>query len=164
MPKAKDKPRELTEKQRRFVDAYMGEALGNAMVAARLAGYKGSDNSLASVGYNNLRKPVILARIEELREEQPLSLGRIELQDLWSRLATDVGEETKDRLRATELLARSQAMFIEKREIVDKTPARTVNDLTPEQLADKVARAKKVIQALEQNHGDPEKPKPPTTH
>jgi len=40
----------LTEKQRAFVEAYMGEAEGNATRAAELAGYQGGENTLSSVG------------------------------------------------------------------------------------------------------------------
>ena len=60
---------ELTEKQRRFVEAYCGEAKGNATEAASLAGYKGNDVTLASTGYENLRKPQIAHAIDALNDE-----------------------------------------------------------------------------------------------
>lgn len=66
----------LTEKQRRFVEAYMGAARGNATEAARLAGYKGNDVTLAAVGSENLRKPQIAQAIEERRQADPLVLTR----------------------------------------------------------------------------------------
>lgn len=60
------KQRLLTELQQKFVNAYLGEANYNATLACRLAGYTGSDNSLAVQGYDNLRLPKI-AEIIELR-------------------------------------------------------------------------------------------------
>lgn len=59
----------LTTKQEAFVAAYIGEARGNATEAARLAGYKGSDATLASVGAENLRKPQIASHIAKQREK-----------------------------------------------------------------------------------------------
>lgn len=54
----------LTVKQRRFVEAYLGEAFYNATKAARLAGYAGSDNVLGQVGFENIRKPEIKAELD----------------------------------------------------------------------------------------------------
>lgn len=61
--------RKLTPKQEKFLHAYLGEARGNATEAARMAGYKGNDVTLASVGAENLRKPQISERIEAARAE-----------------------------------------------------------------------------------------------
>jgi len=63
MPKEKQKPRRLTDKQRAFVEAYL-ETL-NATEAARRAGYKGNGKTLKSVGHENLTKPYIRALIDE---------------------------------------------------------------------------------------------------
>lgn len=57
----------LTLKQRKFCLAYVGEANGNGVVAARLAGYKGNDVTLRAVAYENLTKPHIQSFIAELR-------------------------------------------------------------------------------------------------
>ncbi len=46
----------LTVKQQLFVNFYEG----NGTEAARLAGYKGDDNTLGQVAYENLRKPLII--------------------------------------------------------------------------------------------------------
>src|SRR5690606_5885979 len=61
--------RKLTPKQEKFIHAYLGEARGNATEAARMAGYKGNDVTLASVGAENLKKPQISERIEAARAE-----------------------------------------------------------------------------------------------
>lgn len=104
----------LTEKQRRFVDAYLGEAAGNATEAARLAGYKGNDNTLASVGTENLRKPAIAEAITLLQRDDPLVASRVERQRFWTRVMMEGEAEMKDRLRASELLAKSGRDFIDR--------------------------------------------------
>lgn len=53
----------LTAKQNAFVAAYIGSAKGNATEAARIAGYKGNDETLRAVGHENLTKPHIAAQI-----------------------------------------------------------------------------------------------------
>lgn len=121
----------LTEKQRRFVEAYMGQAAGNGTEAARLAGYKGSDSTLGAVAHENLRKPKIAAAIDERQENDPLVLDRRALQKFWSDVAAGRATTTivskgqvfeveplmKDRLRASELLAKSRGEFIDVRHI-----------------------------------------------
>lgn len=59
----------LSLKMRTFCLAYVGEANGNGTEAARIAGYKGNDVTLAAVGSENLRKPQIVQLIAELRIE-----------------------------------------------------------------------------------------------
>jgi hypothetical protein len=59
----------LTLKQRKFGLAFVGEANGNGVEATRLAGYKGSDLTLAVVAHENLRKPNIQRFIEQLRSK-----------------------------------------------------------------------------------------------
>ncbi len=70
--------RKLNLKQNLFVEFYLqtigeegfhGLRVGNATKAARLAGYAGNDVTLASVGYENLRKPHIKAEIERRLNE-----------------------------------------------------------------------------------------------
>jgi hypothetical protein len=106
------KPKPLTHKQRRFVEAYTG----NATEAARAAGYKGNDVTLAAVGSENLRKPLIAAAIaaREKPKTASLMLRRTGRQAFWASVADDPKAEMKDRLRASELLGRSEADFTEK--------------------------------------------------
>lgn len=113
-------PRELSEKQRRFVEVYMGKAQGNATLAAKLAGYKGNDNTLGAVGKENLRKPLIAAAIKSRVDKDPAILDREQLQRFWSGVANDPDVEMRDRIRASELLGKSQAAFVSRREISGK--------------------------------------------
>jgi hypothetical protein len=70
MPRKKSStsPAPLTLKQRRFCEAYVREAYGNATEAARIAGYKGNHNTLKVVACENLTKPNLSFYISELRE------------------------------------------------------------------------------------------------
>ena len=62
------KKRDLTDLQAAFVEHYLVTL--NATKSAKLAGYKGNEKTLASVGYENIHKPyirkIIDARLNEL--------------------------------------------------------------------------------------------------
>jgi phage terminase small subunit len=66
----------LTTKQRLFVESYLSNGF-NATEAARMAGYKGSENTLSSVGYENLRKPEIAALVSERMNEAAMSANEV---------------------------------------------------------------------------------------
>jgi len=102
----------------------MGESCGNATKAAKAAGYRGSPDTLRTVGAENLAKPNVRQAIEQRQENDPLVLNREKLQVLWSNIANDETVSMTHRLKATELLARSKAMFTE-RQIVEKAPGPT---------------------------------------
>lgn len=61
----------LTEKQELFVQAYLIDF--NATKAAKSAGY--SEDTAGAIGWENLRKPEIQARIEEVRSEMGKSFN-----------------------------------------------------------------------------------------
>jgi phage terminase small subunit len=111
----------LTEKQRRFVEVYSSNG-GNALDAARVAGYRQPHPQ----GAENMQKPTVRAAIEALREETTTSatLTRAERQAFWTRVTRGEVMEPdgkppaiRDRLRASELLARSQADFLDRTEV-----------------------------------------------
>ena len=107
-----DSKTNLTAKQKRFVEFYDG----NGTETARKAGYKGNDNTLNQVAIENLRKPMILEAIEK-RESERLSEGildREKRQVFWSKVIEDENQKMPDRLRASELLGKSEADFIDK--------------------------------------------------
>lgn len=112
-----DAAQRLTEKQRRWIEFYMGEAVGNATEAARLAEYKGSNETLRSVGHENLMKPNIAIEIQRLTEEDPAVATRIARQRFWSAVMLNADIDMKDRLRASELLGKSQIDFVERKVI-----------------------------------------------
>lgn len=122
--------RKFTEKQEKFIAAYAG----NGVKAAREAGYDGDDAILAAMAYENLRKPHIAQAIRERQDHElaPLVATRAKRQAFWTKIIEDVGADMADRLRASELLGKSEADFKDKLEIIDKT-----------NLAEKLAKAKK---------------------
>ena len=101
----------LTGKQRRFVLAYRG----NATEAARIAGY-----SAASVeGHRLLRNPKVrkaIAQREIITTRQHIAT-REERQAFWTQVMADPAEDLKHRLKASELLGKSQADFLERRQV-----------------------------------------------
>lgn len=113
-------PELLTEQLRLWVEAYMGEAQGNAGKATRLAGYgcttSGSFNSL---GHKILGYPVVKAAIKARAEDHPLVKTRLAIQVWWSKvIADDSGKYAlKDRLKASEMLTRTRGEFVDKSEV-----------------------------------------------
>jgi hypothetical protein len=118
----------LTPKQQRFIDYHDG----NSTQAAEKAEYK----SPRQAGYENMTNPSIIAALasREDRERKPFIMTRQDRQGFWSRVALGkevqdvvVGKDAEgnhivikvppkmtDRLKASELLGRSEADFIEK--------------------------------------------------
>lgn len=104
----------LTVKQRAWIDYYkQGKT---ATEAARLAGYKGDNHH--TIGAQNLAK---LSKYISDRDEL-LDRARVadmaEINAFWSDIMRDDTADIKDRLKASELRARSIGAFVERREIV----------------------------------------------
>lgn len=102
----------LTVKQQKFIDCYAG----NATEAARLAGYKGNENTLRVIGQENLLKPAIAKAIEARQKEEKTALiaSREERQQTWTALMRDKRQDVKNRLKASELLGRSEGDFLDR--------------------------------------------------
>ncbi len=103
----------MTERERRFVECYMGEAAGNGTKAALLAGY--SPTTARNQASRLLTKGYILSALEERSQRDVLTWSREQRQAFWTQIATDESVPIPYRLKASELLARSQGDFIEKR-------------------------------------------------
>ena len=103
----------LTEKQKKFIDYYI--ETGNATESCRLAGYRG--NNLDRLGHENLRKleKYIKPSINELDLTRTATLE--EIFEFWTNIIRDDETKTSDKLRASELLAKSQGAFIERVEV-----------------------------------------------
>ena len=108
------KPQEkgLTFRQEQFVYHYM--ASGNAEDAAIKAGYT-KDTARANA-WTLLKKDHIAALIAEKRKElwKEEIATVFEVQKFWTQTLRNENNELKDRIKASELLARSQGAFIEK--------------------------------------------------
>lgn len=121
----------LTAKQRAWIDYYkQGKT---ATEAARLAGYK-PDNAKV-IGAQNLTKlnQYISDRDELLDRDRVADMA--EINAFWSDTMRDDTADIKDRLKASELRARSIGAFIERREIVGAQTI-TVKLLDDDDMAD----------------------------
>ena len=104
----------LTATQRAWIDYYkQGKT---AAEAARLAGYRGNNSDV--IGSQNLVKlGKYVADRDELLDRARVA-DMAEINEFWSDTMRDNTADIKDRLKASELRARSIGAFIERREIV----------------------------------------------
>jgi hypothetical protein len=116
----------ITERQRRWVEAYMGAAKGNATEAARLAGYRGNAETLRQVGHENLTKPHVRAAVAARVAADPRVKTREELQLFLSQVIDDPRNKLCDRLTAVKLLARTQGIFVDRHIVESGAQAQVV--------------------------------------
>lgn len=98
--------RDLTPKQLAFVEAYAGDVKAAAEAAGIAYGYA-----------RNLMTRSDIARAVRQRESErirPLIMSREDRQKFWSEVAADSSQAMRDRLRASELLGKSEADFTER--------------------------------------------------
>jgi phage terminase small subunit len=121
----------LSTKQLRFVDVYSG----NGTEAARQAGYTGSNKVLGITASRLLANPSIADAIKgrESTEIRPKIVSRQERQEFWTQIMLDETMSVRDRLRASELLGKSEADFTDKHELQTRT---TLEDLLTASLVD----------------------------
>ena len=102
----------LTAKQQAWVDYYkQGKT---AAEAARLAGYKArDDNGFQSIGSENLRKLAVYIAERDKILETPRIADMEEINAFWTNVMRDKGEETKERLKASELRAKAAGAFVQ---------------------------------------------------
>ena len=112
-------PRELSTKQQRFIAAYNG----NATEAARAAGY--SEKNAGRIGGQLMNNPRIMAAIQarETDRKESSIATREERQKLFTEIMRDKDENTRERLRACELLGKSEGDFLDRQEITGKDGA-----------------------------------------
>ncbi len=105
----------LTPKQQAFADYYI--QTGNATEAARMAGYKGKN--LNKVASENLTKLDIQQYIAEKQKE--LESNRMadmtEVREFWTEAMRNAENTMKDRLKASEMIARTSGAFLDKVEM-----------------------------------------------
>ena len=103
----------LTLKQRKFVEAYTD----NATAAALAAGY--SPKTAYSQGQRLLKSVEIITAIKkrETKALKPLIAAREERQKFWTQMMANPDAKDMDKLRASELLAKSEGDFLERREV-----------------------------------------------
>ncbi len=116
----------LTLKQRLWVEHYLGETNGNGTEAARRAGYRGNDDTLAHVAQDNLAHPEIAALIDHrvstlaMTADECLALlaevARLPVE-WFATLGKDAKLSLGDKVRALELIGKHHRLFAEKQEI-----------------------------------------------
>lgn len=130
---AKDK---LTARQQAFVEAYAG----NATAAALAAGY--SERSARSQGQRLLTnddiKDAIKAR--EAQRLAPTIATRQERQEFWTSVLRSKDEAMKDRLKAAELLGKSEGDFLERVEMDQTVSVNVFDEETRARLLEMVGR------------------------
>lgn len=98
----------LTDKQLKFIAAYEG----NATEAAEKAGYSGPRRA----GSRLMQDAVICRQIKErqIQEAQPLIASRQDRQKFWSETMYNEELEFPHRLKASELLGKSEGDFLDR--------------------------------------------------
>ena len=98
----------LSKKQLTFIDLFDG----NGTEAARAAGYSTPETA----GKRCLQNVQIRTAIEERRKKEikPEVMTRIERQAWWTKIILDETQSMKDRLRASELLGKSEGDFLDR--------------------------------------------------
>lgn len=109
----------MTNKQQLFIQHYLCSL--NATEAAKLAGY--SAKTAYSIGAELLKNPEIQKAIEQQTHERINSLiaNRSERMIFLTGIMRDIEQNTKERLRACELLCRLDGDFINKSSVEVKT-------------------------------------------
>lgn len=107
----------LTPKQEKWIDEYI--KCNNLAEATAKAGYTGKN--LKAMGYQNSIKfkDIIEQRRAELSKEIKNN-SIAELEDIfkfWTDTFNDDDAKMQDRIKASELLAKSKGAFVEKREV-----------------------------------------------
>jgi len=133
----------MTDKQELFSIEYMKDF--NATQAAKRAGY--SEKTAYSIGYELLKKPEIRKRMQELIDNEIGVTEKIVAQNIrfWEKMRDDKELNENARLKASEMLGRYKAMFIDKTEL-DVSGNISNETLTPEE-------RKKEIEKLEKKLG-----------
>jgi phage terminase small subunit len=104
----------LTERQKKFCERYAANG-GNATEAATFAGYAHPQ----SQGERMLKNVDVSDYIKTLTqpEQNKRIATAIDRQEFWTSLMYDTEIEAKDRIKASELLAKSQGDFIKRVEL-----------------------------------------------
>lgn len=98
--------RAFTVKQQRFIDVYVGDC----KEAAKKAGLS-YDYARRLVTKSHIFQAIKNRQDTEVRPKEIANRQR--RQEFWTSVMDDEGEETRDRLKASELLGRSEADFTE---------------------------------------------------
>ena len=127
----------MTHKQQLFIREYLTDC--NATRAAQAAGY--SSRTAYSIGQRLLKNVEVSQAIGAAMSEREENLiaDRLERQRFWTAVMRDTEQDMKHRLRASELLGKSEADFadfVERKEIAASELPMTLADLMLETLTE----------------------------
>lgn len=118
----------LSPKQKTFINAYLETF--NATEAARQAHYKGDDATLASVGWENLRKPEISKAIEERLAAHAMSADEV-LKRLAEQARGTMGDFVRFDDAGNTVFDLQAAAMLGKMSLVKKLKTKTRTYTTP---------------------------------
>jgi phage terminase small subunit len=107
----------LNLKQRRFADYYI--ETGNATASYLSAGYVAEGNAAEVNASRLLRNAKVLEYIKERNEQLDVHFiaDITEAKRFWTELLRDANADMKDRLKASEYIAKTNGAFVEKKEL-----------------------------------------------
>ena len=111
----------LNERRKRFISAYL-ETL-NASEAARQAGYKGRSNTIGQRLLTNVDIKGIISEELKARMDADRESVKARVLTLWNAVSATSTESMRDRLKASELLAKYAGLLTERVEITGKDGA-----------------------------------------
>jgi phage terminase small subunit len=108
---------ELNIKQKKFADYYI--ETGNATSSYIRAGYKTEGNSAEVNASRLLRNAQVLEYIKERNEQLDVQFiaDITETKRFWTEIMRDDGADIKDRLKASEYIAKTNGAFVERKEL-----------------------------------------------
>ncbi|WP_342431097.1 terminase small subunit [Neobacillus sp. FSL H8-0543] len=108
---------ELNKKQRMFADFYI--QTGNATDSYLRAGYKAGGHSAEVNASRLLRNAEVLKYIKERNEQLDVDFiaDITETKRFWTELLRDENADMKDRLKASEYIAKTNGAFVDKKEV-----------------------------------------------
>lgn len=126
----------ITPKQRKFAEAYV--ETGNATESYKIAGYSARSNKVAGVeGHKLLKNPKVEKLVNELTQKlTDESIADItEVKQFWTETMRDRAEEMKERIKASEMLAKTSGAFIDRVDISGEVEvSHNFKDLSTEEL------------------------------
>lgn len=111
----------LSERRKKFISAYL-ETL-NASEAARRAGYKDRANKAGHQLVTNSDIQAVIAEELKTRISADRESVKARVLSLWNSVSTTSTESMRDRLKASELLAKYAGLLTERVEITGKDGA-----------------------------------------
>jgi phage terminase small subunit len=120
----------MDERQKKFADLYI--QTGNASESYQRAGYKAKGNVAEASASRLLRNVKVIEYIKERNKQ--LENDRIanmeEVKTFWTNTMRSDEADLKDRLKASEYIAKTNAAFIEKQQITGEMAQHISNDLS----------------------------------